>query len=254
MRSRFVKPVLLAAAGLAACFVLPLSAQEKKLPKAEDLLDKYVQATGGKGAQEKVKSRVTKGTMSLQGITGKLTIYQKAPNLMLMEVELPGLGAIKSGTDGKIVWEVNPIKGAEIHKGAKAEELLRSADIAGDVNWRKHFKEVKTVEEVEINGKPAYEVQLTSTSGVKQTRYFDKESGLLVRMKNHIDSPMGELEVVSDVSDYKKFGELLYATKIRQSVLGQTIELRVTDVEHNVNIPAERFALPKEVKDLLKGA
>jgi outer membrane lipoprotein-sorting protein len=257
MCSRIVKPVLLALLGLGVCAAAPALAQDTKdkdLPKAEEILDRYVKATGGKEAHEKVKSRVIKGTMSVAGQAGKLTMYQKAPNLMLMEFELPGLGAIKSGTDGKTVWEMNPITGAKVLKGEKAEEMLRNADVAGDVNWKKHFKEVKTTGVEQVDGKPAYEVQMTSKAGGKQTRYFDKESGLLVRMKNRVDSPMGELEVVSDIEGYKKFGDLTYATKVRQSVLGQNIEMRVTDVEHNVDVPDDRFALPREVKDLLKDA
>src|SRR5687767_1631044 len=83
MRSRLVRPVLLALAGVGVCFAAPLAAQDTKdkdLPKAAEILEKYVKATGGKAAYEKVKSRIMKGTMSVAGQTGKLTIYQKAPN------------------------------------------------------------------------------------------------------------------------------------------------------------------------------
>ncbi len=235
---------------VAIAWALPLQAQN--LPKGADLMDKYVQATGGKEAHEKVKSVVARGTMEVQGIKGDLTMYQKAPNLMFMEIKLPGIGTVATGYDGKVAWENNPITGAKIFKGNKMEEMIRDASLNSDVNWRQFYKDAKTVEEVNINGKPAYRVDLTSKGGDVSSRYFDKASGLIVKMKAKLETDMGNVEVESTVSDYKKFNGILMPTKIRQSILGSQVEMTLKSVEQNVNIPQDRFALPKDVKDLLK--
>ncbi len=52
--------------------VLPVSPSraalaDDPLPKADDVLDQFVEATGGKAAYEKIKNRVSKGTMEISG-------------------------------------------------------------------------------------------------------------------------------------------------------------------------------------------
>ena len=54
--------------GVAALAAPRLSAGE--LPKAEKLMDKYVEVTGGKEAYLKLKNRVVKGTVAVGGING----------------------------------------------------------------------------------------------------------------------------------------------------------------------------------------
>ena len=94
-------------------FSLNHVAYGQNLPKGEELLDKYVAATGGKEAYEKCKNRLIKGTMEFAGagIKGELTIYQTRPNKMYLEVNLQGIGKIEQGTDGQTVWERNAITG-----------------------------------------------------------------------------------------------------------------------------------------------
>ena len=52
-------------------------------PSVETVLDKYVQAVGGRAAVEKLTSRVMKGTMdnSDDGTTSPIEVYAKAPAL-----------------------------------------------------------------------------------------------------------------------------------------------------------------------------
>ena len=68
------------------------------LPKAETILDKYVDATGGKAAYAKVKSDISTGTMSMaaMGLSGKLTMYGAAPAKRLMEVTIEAVRPIPS--------------------------------------------------------------------------------------------------------------------------------------------------------------
>lgn len=51
------------------------------LPKAETVLDQYVEATGGKAAYEKIKNRTASGTIEIAGagIKGTIKMKQAAP-------------------------------------------------------------------------------------------------------------------------------------------------------------------------------
>ena len=60
------------------------------LPKAETILDQYVEATGGKIAYEKLKNRTMSGTIEVLGVgvKGTLKITQAAPNKLIVETDL----------------------------------------------------------------------------------------------------------------------------------------------------------------------
>src|SRR5262249_36051553 len=106
-------------AALGVC-LLAATAGAQGLPKAEEVLDKYVEATGGKAAYEKIKNQVLHGTVELGGaVKGPMVSYHAPPNKMYVEIELQGLGKIEQGTDGKVAWERSALAGARILNGAE---------------------------------------------------------------------------------------------------------------------------------------
>ena len=102
-----------AALGLTACLCLVATAAAQGLPKAEEVLDKYIEATGGKAAHEKLNNQVAHGKMEIpgSGFKGSMTIYHAVPNRLFVELELENLGKFQQGTDGKVVWEKNDVTG-----------------------------------------------------------------------------------------------------------------------------------------------
>ena len=80
------------------------------LPTVDQVLDKYVEALGGKAAIEKATSRVGKGIFEIPefGATGTLTLYAKAPNKTAVVIDVPGFGVVKQGCDGNVAWDDNP--------------------------------------------------------------------------------------------------------------------------------------------------
>ena len=84
---------------LAACAVMVLAAAGARLraaddlPKAETILDKSVEATGGKAAFEKTHNMVITGSMELAaaGIKGSMVITKAEPDKSLVEIDLAGI-------------------------------------------------------------------------------------------------------------------------------------------------------------------
>src|SRR5262245_65576576 len=99
-------------------------------PSVDQILDKYVQAIGGRQAVEKITSRVTKGTfeVSTMGLKGELEVYAKAPNKTLRVQNLSGVGEILDGYDGKIAWSQNPMMGLREKDGAELAAVVRASD------------------------------------------------------------------------------------------------------------------------------
>jgi hypothetical protein len=242
---------------LSAALTLPaLRARADDLPKGEEVLDQYVEATGGKAAYEKLKNRVSKGTMEITGagVKGKVVANQAAPNKMATEIEFEALGKVKEGTDGINVWEINPITGDRIVDGEERAEKLRQNTFNPELHYKEMYAKVECTGVEDVNGKPAYKILLTPKPGEGKpaTEFYDKESHLQVKGVQSAKSPMGEIEVEMFPSDYKKVDGVLMAHKVTQKVLTQEIVIAITEVKHNVDLPPDTFKIPDAAKALLE--
>jgi hypothetical protein len=211
------------AAGVALVLSLALARAADDLPKAETILDKYVEATGGKAAYQKHHSEIQKGTIELaaMGIKGTVTSYRLEPDKSYSEIELAGLGKTREGSDGAVFWSFSAMMGPHVKEGAEKAQAQLSARFNAELNWRDLFKEVKTTGVDTVDGKDCYKVVLTPAEGSPITQCYDKQSGLMVKMTMTAQSPMGEQTVDSFATDYRKEGDILMPHKLKQTLAGQ---------------------------------
>lgn len=221
---------------------------------AADILDRYVAVTGGKKAYKSIKNRVVRGTLELvaQGIKGDVTIYAARPNLLYSLIEAEALGKIERGTDGQVVWESSMMTGPVIKEGQEKLDMLRDATFDRQVAWRETFKGASTVGVETVDGKTCDKIEMTPEAGHPQYWYYERESGLLVRLDAKIETQMGAIDMESYMKDYQATDNILMPRELRINVLGQERRLTTTSVEHNVDLPADRFTLPEGVRALVK--
>ena len=253
-RARLVPAILptLLLAGLCAANVHAQPAE--KLPKAETILDKYVEVTGGKAAYAKLNNRVSKGTfeMAAQGIKADLTVYGARPNKLYTVLESDAFGKIEKGTDGKVAWELNMMTGPQLKEGDERTFFMREATFDTATQWRKLYKKVECVGLEPIDDQPCYKVILTPAEGAPATRFYDKQSGLLVKVEMSITTPMGTIPFESYVSDYKPVDGVLFPHKVRVLVMGTERLITTQSIEHNVKMPKDRFKLPEDIQVLIE--
>lgn len=244
---------------LAACAVTVLAAAGARLyaadelPKAETILDKSVEATGGKAAFEKMHNTVITGSMELaaMGIKGTMVITKAEPNMSLAEIDIAGIGSVKQGFDGKVAWEINPMQGARIKDGDELAAAKREAHFHEE-NWRDDYKKVETVGSETVDGKDCYKLVLTPNEGSPMTQYFDKKTGLLAKSTMTLSTPNGAIDASTVFGDYRKEGDLLVIHKIQQSAGGQEITITLDTYKYNVDLGKDKFALPDDIKALVK--
>jgi zinc protease len=223
------------------------------LPKAETILDKYIEVTGGKAAYEKNHSELSTGSMEFvgKGIKGTVSSYRAEPDKSYTEVDIQGIGKVKEGSDGKTAWSLSAMQGPRIKDGDERASSIQAARFNAELHWRDVYTaETKGVEQVD--GKDCYKVQLTPKEGMAITRFYDKESNLLVKMVMTVKSPMGEMPVESYVGDYRKEGGILMAHKVTQKAMGQEIAITIDSVKYNAEIPKDKFEPPDEIKAMMK--
>jgi hypothetical protein len=243
-------------AGLVALCGLMSSAraQDKPdLPPAKDLVAKHVEAVGGKAAILKHKSSHSKGKFSLpaQGVDGNLEVHAAAPNKLAVKVAIDAFGEFTQGFDGKVGWSNNPMTGAQLVEGKQLDDMKERAEFHGETKDEERYKSMETVGVEQFEGQECYKVKLVRKSGGEQTRYYDKKTGLLVGTLGKRETPMGEVEVKSVLSDYKEFDGVKVATKVRQTLGEMEQVLTISSVEYD-KVADSAFDLPAAVKDLIK--
>lgn len=232
-----------------------LQASNKALPKGDKVLDDYAKAIGGKNAHAKLQNRVTKGTLEMVGmsIKGVITSYYARPNKHVSILESDVFGQVLSGTDGDVAWEISAMKGPSLKTGAERALLLREAIFDAPVHWRKLYTKAECVGTEAVDETPCYKVIATPKEGKPETRYYDEESHLLVKTEMTIESAMGDIPVETYFSDYKQVDGVLVAHKAKSVIGGmQQMLIVIESVEHGVEIPADRFDLPPEIKALVE--
>jgi hypothetical protein len=230
-----------------------LATPEEQLPKADEILDKFVEATGGRAAYEKVHTEKWNGTFEFlgKGIKGKVTSYRAEPNKSVTVVELEGVGTIQDGTDGQTAWQSSSLQGPRVKQGDERDASLREATLRAPLYWRKLYKHAETTGSEMVGGQPCYKVVLTPESGKPETQYYDKKSGLLVKVTMVMASPMGEIPSETELGEYKEESGLRQPHRVQQKALGQEFLINIDHVDYNVDIPSDRFDVPADVKALI---
>lgn len=238
-------------AALIAAMPLTVGAQEST-PDAAQILDRYIAVTGGKAAYEKLQNMLVEKTLQKAGSEVKTNskIYRQAPDKLYQEYETPRGGALISGTNGTIAWQINPMQGARLLEDRNEQLILREAVFNPDLNWRKLYQTVEFAGLEEVEGQPCHKIELVGTDLYREARYYNIDSGLLVK----IVRPMpGTPEVQYVFEDYKKVGDILVAHRMRQRINNLETVHTLTRVAFNTELPKGCFDVPAAVQALKDG-
>ena len=201
------------------------------LPPAATLVAKYSAAMGGP-AYMGAKAIMTKGSMSMPaaGINATFEMTQLAPNQMAMTTDIAGMGKIEAGFDGTTAWSMDPMQGARVLTGKELDQLKDEADRRGALRSPEMFLKIETVADTTMNSEACYLVKLNWKSGRESFDCYSKTTGLLVASKSVQTTAMGDMPVVSYFNEYKKFGDVMVATKTTQEAMGQQQVLTINSV------------------------
>ena len=237
---------------LAGCAVLP--AQES-LPSAAAVLDRFVEVTGGKAAYAKHHNQVAKGTFALpaQGITGDMTLTSATPGKLRMRVDIGAIGTLESGTDGVVVWELSPLQGPRIVEGEERADELREARFNAPLYWREQYSKEETIGTEKVGDDDCVKIQMTpKEGGHPETLYFSRKSGLLVKQTGTRATSMGDIPYENSFTDYRDVDGTLEPFKTTEKAAGQNIELTISEMKFNADVPDAAFTPPAEIQALLR--
>ena len=248
--------VLMFAAPVAAQTATAPKPQEKPvadLPSAQSIIDRHLEAVGGRKSIANLNSvRMTAAiTVPANGMTGTMEIFAARPNKRLEKSMIEGIGENKQGFDGTHAWMMTPVTGPMLHTGDELIQQRNDSSFETMLDPSTRYSAMKTLEKTTFDGKEVYKVSLTRKEGGEDIDFYDVATGLKAGSINTRKSPMGSITVTSSLSEYKKFGDLLQPTRLKQSFTGVEIITTITSIEYNKVDPAV-FELPAEIKALIK--
>jgi len=231
-------------AGLTAA--MAQTTPQAALPSADQILDKYVQALGGKAALEKLTSEVAKGTFEMEQMPGPATeeIYAKAPNKQYMVTDSPSFGQFKRGFNGAAGWEDNPQNGLRDITGPELAAMKRDADFYLAIKLKEFYPKMTVKGKESVNGHDAYAVEATPPDGAADTMSFDADSGLLVRTQREMEGPNGKVTVDTTFSDYREVDGVKLPFFLHISMGDFAFVIKLSEVKHNVPIDDAKFDKP----------
>lgn len=217
------------------------------LPSVEQILDKYLQAIGGKAALEKVTSRYAKGIFAVPaaGLTGQMESYRKAPGKKMVAVSIENMGTLRNGFDGTVAWEQDPESGKlSEKKGKELASIKRDADFYRDLKLREIYPQMTVKGKDKAASREVYVIEATTAEGNTDKLYFDTETGLLLRRDSKEINEKGESPVREVYSDYREVDGVKLPFSLRRATPAMTYTIQITEVKQNVTIDDAKFSEP----------
>jgi hypothetical protein len=224
----------------------PVESRANPLPAIDVVLSNYVNAIGGREAQEKLKSRVIKGKVELLGSAswGQLNIYAKAPNKSLTIMNVQPMGQVKHGYDGCDAWDIGDSIGTQTLSGAALFAFSSEADFYRDLKLRELYPGIRVLGTVKEKGREFYLVEGYPRVGGSENMYFDIQSGLLTGRDLLQQTPRGPIRVEMRYSDWREVDGVKLPFKIIQSMPNLKFVFTVREVKHNLQVDDSVFEKP----------
>ena len=180
-------------------------------PSADQILDKYLVALGGVERLAKVTSYVATGTSEgFRGFGGggAVQIFAKAPDqratIIKFDASIGRQDAIRS-FDGKSGWVSAPLSVVPqyVLGGSELDGARIDAQLSFPAQIKKVLTQLRVGHPDYLDGREVDVVQGNGTRGLVATLYFDKQTGLLVRMVRFAGTPIGRAPTQVDFADYR---------------------------------------------------
>ena len=228
-------------------------------PPADQILDNYIKALGGAANLAKLTSYTAKGTSSLFGEVREdpFEIYAKAPN-QLATIVHQREGDLARTYDGNNAWVMLPLTVVQEYPlyGSAKEGGKLDSEMAfpGGIkkyfaNWRVTYPATLCVSRDDTNActvsKDVYVIQGSDANrSIIGTYYFDKKTGLLLRMVHYANSAVGRVPTQVDYSDYRPVAGVMMPYKWTYGWVSGREEYKLTDVQPNAPVDASKFGKP----------
>ncbi|HKW19714.1 MAG TPA: c-type cytochrome [Terriglobales bacterium] len=213
------------------------------LPSADQIVGNYIQALGGIDALQQIQSREADGTVTSGGTVAEIEILDKFPDRHASIQHLPA-GKDYTILDGGMGWWGTV--GRSFHNlqtsDLDAESIV--SDLHFPIDLTKRFAELRVEYPEKVGSRDAYLLLACRTGTPPVKLYFEEKTGLLIRMVQFADSPLGSATQQTDYDDYRMVDGVNVPFRWTATRGNEASTIQLEKVLLNVPIDDQRFARP----------
>jgi len=227
-----IVPIILAQGATAS------TEEMQALPAAEQVLERYIEAVGGRETIASLTTRVSLGRM-IHDLHWSRPPYEVVPiagyatssDHMLM-VEHKSGGVRCEGFDGETAW-VQDASGIAVSESPVRSKTAWLLDPQGALRMEKYFPGLEVTSKENLDGRTVYVIEPAELDRAHYALYFDAETGLLVRVGYYWE-----------LKDYRDVDGVRLPFRIDMSRKGGSSTIVLDFVKHNLPLDKPLFAVP----------
>lgn len=208
---------------------------------AQQIFDRFTQASGGKAAWARLRSRSARGTLLIGGGPQfPLEVTQAAPDRMRTRLSFPGGGAFEMVFDGKSGWKKSP-RGIEELSPTDLALAAREAQLSPALAMGRGLTDVKVAVDEPVGALPAHVIE-GKRGPLAERLFFDAREGLLLRRLTRVPTALGELVEEMRYEDYRVVDGVKLPFTVRHNSGGELRTEKFTTIQHNQPVDDKQFA------------
>jgi len=244
-------------AGFAALVVpAAVASAQEAVPTVDEIVARHVEAVGGLEAHNKLTTRTSEGTFTLTavGMPWKFTTTQKAPDKKHNLIQIPAIGEVTEGCDGKVAWKWDPGQKPRQLAGFELEEKLRDARFHRLLHMMTKGK-LSYVGKVEDEGRPCYVLEGSYPPGEDAVEgtfsvHIDEET-YLVSLLKFTGMRIAAMDgMAMKLADYRAVDGVQYPFSGTLSLkdAAPLFTMKLNSITHGTPVDDALFAMPPKTK------
>lgn len=211
----------------------------------DEIINKHIEAIGGKEAWAKIKSVRTEASMKVQGAEIKFTFNQVDKKAMRQDIFAMGMTgyAIVTQKEG---WSYMPFQGQTKPEPLTGDDVKTAQD---DLNIKDKFitykdlgKKIEYLGKDDFDGTECFKIKMINKDTNATTYFIDTETYYVIKETRKMKANGKEIERVLTYSNYKKTPEGIV---MPMTMSGDGGEMEITKIEINPVIDENLFVVPK---------
>ncbi len=241
---RPIRPTLCAVLAAILPVLAPAATRADITPAARAIVERHIEALGGRAAVEDQRTIFVSGSLSAFGMSGRAQVWHARPDRTASAIELGPLH-VAEGYDGSAGWRTDPSGKPVVLDGKDLEEARADAWFENG-RWLEADQGGGRVTDAgtERDSTGSFTVlEVTPPVGRPRRLWFDDHTGQLVRsVAKHDQQSVSVL-----MSDFRgvEHGTMAFRSVTRvEGMPANDMTLVIDSVAFNPDIPASRFAVP----------
>lgn len=222
---------------------LALSANAQELPTADAVVDRYLEACGGRAAINKVQDM----SLTLKAETpngfAMIDVDTKQGHKFSQVIYLGGIEVSRTVSDGTKVTTSRGGKVINTLEGPVALRQLLSSSLFGEQFYNKYNVFRRTLSREVLKGRETYKVEFSTGNGEKWHDWFDVETGYRTQRTLYYRTANGLATSTTRFWDYKPVGGVVFPFSRSQAFGTVDATLTVNSIKVNTGLADRLFVV-----------